>query len=256
MQTEERFENRHIFASNGGLFWNVLTIFVLFGILVIAGLFYLIYSNPYIAFNPFPPPKVSLYQVQATSTLVFITDTVTVTSTKVIFPPTWTPTFTLSPTDTSTPRPLTPTLTVTQPIFSTSTATSTPADRPDMPFTILGSPEAVASTVTHPGADCNWMGVGGQALDMQNAPIVGTTVELGGRLGSSPIFMLSLTGTALQYGTAGYEFTLSDHPIVSVKTLWVQLLDQAGLPLSNQVYFNTYNDCQKNLVLITFKQVR
>jgi len=184
------------------------------------------------------------------------TDTETVTSTVFIFPPTWTPTFTLSPTDTSTPKPLTPTPTVTQPIFSTTTGTSTPVNQQDMPFSVLGTPEAVAGTVTHPGTDCKWMGVGGQALDMQNAPIVGTTIELGGVLGSSPINLLSLTGTALQYGTAGYEFTLSDHPIASTNTLWVQLLDQAGLPLSNQVYFNTYNDCQKNLVLITFKQVR
>ena len=100
------------------------------------------------------------------------------------------------------------------------------------------------------------MGVGGQALDMQDAPIVGTTIELGGWLGTDAVDMLSLTGTALQYGPAGYEFTLSDHPIAALKTLWVQLLDQAGLPLSNRVYFTTYDDCTKNLILITFKQVR
>ena len=100
------------------------------------------------------------------------------------------------------------------------------------------------------------MGVGGQALDMQDAPIVGTTIELGGWLGSDSVDMLSLTGTALQYGTAGYEFTLSNQPVATQKTLWVQLLDQAGLPLSNRVFFSTYEDCQKNLILITFKQVR
>jgi hypothetical protein len=256
MQTDERFENRHIIGSSGGLFWNVLTILVLMGIFFIVVLFYLIYTNPYISLNPFPPPRLSVNQVLATSTLVFTTETATVTSTKIIFPPTWTPTFTLSPTNTATSKPPTPTLTVTQPIFPTSTTTSTPADRPDMPFAVLGTPESFASTVFHPSSDCKWMGVGGKTVDMQDAPIVGITVELGGYLGSTYINLLSLTGTALQYGTAGYEFTLSNQPIASIKTLWIQLLDQAGLPLSNRVYFDTYNDCQKNLELITFKQVR
>ena len=100
------------------------------------------------------------------------------------------------------------------------------------------------------------MGVGGQVLDMQGAAIVGTTLGLGGWIGSDAVDILSLSGTAHQYGDAGYEFTLSDHPIATVKTLWVQLLDQAGLPLSNRVYFTTYDDCTKNLILITFKQVR
>ena len=100
------------------------------------------------------------------------------------------------------------------------------------------------------------MGVGGQVVDMQDAPIVGMTIKLKGTLNNQTYDMTGLTGTVLQYGTAGYEFTLSNKPAVSQQSLYVQLLDQAGLPLSAKVYFDTFNDCQKNLVLITFKQVR
>ena len=254
MQRDEGFESRQL--SGSGLFWNILTVIVLLGILVIVGVFFLIYTNPYIALNPFPPPRVQLAQVQPTKVSTADTATSTATSTKIVFPSTWTPTFTLAPTDTSTPLPPTATPTITQPVFSTYTVTVTPASHADMPFSILGLPEAISSTIFHPGPDCKWMGVGGQALDMQNASIVQLTVQLGGILGGSPVYISSLTGTALQYGPAGYEFTLSDHPVASVKSLWVQLFDQAGLPLSDQIYFDTFNDCSQNLVLITFKQVR
>ena len=60
----------------------------------------------------------------------------------------------------------------------------------------------------------------------------------------------------LNYGRGGYEFTLADHPIASKQSAWVQLLDQSNLPLSPKVYFNTYEDCSKNLIIVNFKQVR
>jgi hypothetical protein len=68
--------------------------------------------------------------------------------------------------------------------------------------------------------------------------------------------MVTISGTAPQYGQAGYEFKLADQPIDSVQSLYVQLLDQADLPLSEKYYFDTFNDCEKNLVLINFKQIR
>jgi hypothetical protein len=255
METDEGFEDKRISTLDGGLVWNVLTIVVLLGTGVLIAVFLVIYANPNIPLNPYPP-NASLAQVSTIDTTRLDTAGPTITLTSTVFPPTWTPTLTLQPTITATLRPTSILATQTPHNLTPATITFTPTDRPNMPFIILGTPVAVASTITHPGADCKWMGVGGQALDMQDAPIVGTTIELGGWLGSESVDMLSLTGTALQYGTAGYEFTLSNHPIASLKTLWVQLLDQAGLPLSNRVFFTTYEDCQKNLILITFKQVR
>ena len=255
METDEGFEDKRNSAPDGGLFWNVLTILVLLGTGVMIAVFLLIYANPYIPLNPYPPNS-PLAQVQIILPTMTDTTPPTITITSTVFPPTWTPTLTPLPTITSTRRPTSVLPTRTPINLTPATVTFTPTDRPNMPFVILGTTVAVASTITHPGSDCKWMGVGGQALDMQDAPIVGTTIELGGWLGYDSVDMLSLTGTALQYGTAGYEFTLSDHPVASQETLWVQLLDQALLPLSNRVFFNTYEDCQKNLILITFKQVR
>jgi hypothetical protein len=255
MDTDEVYEDNQISIHDKGLFWNVLTILMLLATGILIVVFLLIYANPYIPLNPYPP-LASIAHVQTLPPASGDITSPSITLTNTVFPPTWTPTLTLLPSITSTPKPTILLATHTPISLTPATVTLTPTDRPDMPFVILGTPVAVASTITHPGADCKWMGVGGQALDMQDAPIVGTTIEISGWLGSEWVDMLSLTGTALQYGTAGYEFTLSDHPIASQKTLWIQLLDQAGLPLSNKVLFTTYEDCQKNLILITFKQVR
>ena len=53
-----------------------------------------------------------------------------------------------------------------------------------------------------------------------------------------------------------YEFVLGDTPIPSTQLLWVQLFDQAMLPLSEQINFDTFEECDKNLILINFNQVR
>ncbi len=45
-------------------------------------------------------------------------------------------------------------------------------------------------------------------------------------------------------------------PIPSKAMLWVQLLNQSGGPLSDKVYFDTYDNCDQNLIIIDFVQVR
>jgi hypothetical protein len=102
------------------------------------------------------------------------------------------------------------------------------------------------------------MGVGGQVLDMNNAPVTGLIIQLGGVLPGVkiPEHFISLTGVAINYGRSGYEFKLADKPIASKKSLWLQLLNQAGGSISPKVYFDTYDSCEKNLIIIDFKQVR
>ena len=102
------------------------------------------------------------------------------------------------------------------------------------------------------------MGIGGQVIDMSNAPVIGLIIRLGGRLPDVkiPEDYISLTGLALNYGRSGYEFKIADQPIASSGQLWVQLLNQSGGPLSDQVYFDTYDSCEQNLIIIDFIQVR
>jgi hypothetical protein len=234
--------------DRSALLWNILTVLVLIGVVCIAGVFLSIFIDPRSSLNPFPPP---------TLPPKFALPTVTPS----IVPPTWTPTNTSPPTATDTPRA---TLTI-QPsptMFTLATLyTDTPTPPPTVPpagysFELQGKPYAIKN-LYHPELECAWMGVGGQALDMSGAHVTGLIIRLGGVLsGVSLNPMMSLTGVALNYGQSGYEFTLADRPIASKGTLWIQLLDQAGLPLSDKIPFDTYDSCEQNLILINFKQVR
>ncbi|MBE0696565.1 MAG: hypothetical protein IH586_06550, partial [Anaerolineaceae bacterium] len=98
--------------------------------------------------------------------------------------------------------------------------------------------------------------VAGQTYDLQGAPMVGITVMLGGSLDGNTLYQLSLTGTALQFGQAGYEFNVAEQPTKSKASVWVQLFDQALIPLSGRIYLDTFEDCKQNLILINFRQVR
>ncbi len=233
------------------LVWNILTVLVLMAVLCVALGFGMIFINPYTAFNPFPPPTLP-------PTLAFPTLTPTPLG---VLPPTWTPLPTEEPTATNTPRP-TSTPFPTETPFSLFTPTETSAASPTvalgMPYNVApGSPVAISSVAFHPEAGCNWMGVAGQVLDLSGAPIsTGIVIQLSGVYGGAFVEKTSLTGIAPQYGLAGYEFYLGDKPIASNKTLWIQLLDQAGAPLSEKIFFETFGDCERNLIFINFKQVR
>lgn len=232
------------------LIWNVLTALVLLAAILLAGVILSVFLNPYSAFNPFPPP---------TAPALLQLPTLTPTP-LVIFEPTWTPVPSLTPTATFTPRP-TETLIPTEtpfPLFTpTEPATGdTPAS--SMPFVVAqGSPVAISSAAFYPELGCNWMGIAGQVLDLSGAPVAtGVVIQLSGVLSGQFLDMTSLTGVAPQYGPAGYEFFLLDKPVTSNRTLWVQLLDQAGLPMSEKIYFETFDACEKNLIYINFRQVR
>ncbi len=236
----ERRPRRQSGKGGGGAFWDILSILTLVGILALGLIFTLIYLNPYIGFNPFPPPA-------AVPTLFIPTGT----PTQKVLPGTWTPTVTPSPTATTTAVPATATAT------ATPTETATPTDTPVASayrYLLRGEPAVLAGQVIHPDEGCK-LWVAGQAFDMKGAPVIGLTVQMGGYL-QKQVYLLSLTGTALQYGPGGYEFTLADQALDSRGGVWVQLLDQEGYPLSAQVSIDTSADCQKNLILVNFKQVR
>jgi len=227
---------------------NFLTLTAILGVLFVSAAFMVIYKNPYSFLNPFPPPALPVLAPTATATSIMA------------LPPTWTPLPTLPPTATETARP-TATIPPTPTPFTLLTLAPTPtaAEPPNgYPFDVqTGSPVAIAN-IYHPELGCDWMGVGGQAVDMSGAPVTGLIIRLGGSIPgiNLPAMLMNLTGVALNYGRGGYEFTLADHPIASKQSAWVQLLDQSNLPLSPKVYFNTYEDCSKNLIIVNFKQVR
>lgn len=224
----------------GGFFANCLTVVVLLAALAVAGVFAVVFFNPYVPFNPYPPP-----------TLPPTLGPPTATPTPEIFLPSeWTPTPTRTVTVTATPVP-------------TETATPTPESTSETPeatatgpaFSLQpGAPVLTPNIANDLG--CDWMGVGGQVFDQEGEPISGLGIHLEGTLDGQSYELDTLSGTASNLGPAGYVFDLADRPIESDETLWIQLNDTAGVPLSDPVYLTTSNSCEENFVLVNWTQVR
>ena len=157
-----------------------------------------------------------------------------------------------TPTQTRTPIP-TATRTVTPTATATPTVTATEIPKP---FVLKGTPQPVSSKMIHPSWGCEYLVIGGQVWDLQDSPVNGKTVHLGGSYDDDLVSQFALTGDATIYGESGYEFVLENKYIVSIGSLWIRLEDEVGLPLSGITYLDVSDSCQQNLILVNFKQVR
>ena len=225
----------------GRLILNLLTLVVLLATAGAGGALGLLFVNPQVGYNPFPPPTLQ-------ATLGYPTATNTPAQ---FLPATWTrtPTQTVPPTATATRTP-TPTETPT-PVEGAEALTRTAA-----PFNFEARAPIYMQNSFINELACSWMGVGGQVFDVNDAPIVGLGVHLEGSLGGLPISIDTLSGSADVLGPSGYVFNLSDHPIASEGTLWIQLNDTSGVTLSDRVFLTTFNSCEQNFVLLNWKQLR
>jgi hypothetical protein len=143
---------------------------------------------------------------------------------------------------------------------ATETATITPMEgTPTVTVTPMPASAEVTyqpNTSIYPEAGCDWLGVGGQVLDAEGEPLQFQTIQLGGTLADELVSRMTLSGNAPLYGTSGFEFVLGDSPIASSQTLWIQLFDNTSEPLTEKIYFDTYDDCEQNLVMIVFTKNR
>jgi hypothetical protein len=219
--------------------WDMLSIATLILTLCIGAYFVAIFFMPNSAINPFPPnprdpnapPTATITQIQPEATwtatpLALLSET-----------PTLLPTFTLEPSPT--PFSLVP-----------PTKTPTPTSTPKAAFS--ASFKGIDSTIIHPELGCNWQGVGGTVVDANNADMLRMTIRLVGIYNGKSKNELTVSSIAPAYGKSGFEFFLGNTPLTSKGELYLQLLDQAGLPLSDNLYIDLSKECSKNLVLVRF----
>ena len=221
--------------------WDMLSIVMLILTFCSGAYFVAIFLFPQSAFNPLKPNTVDPNAPPtATITPIQLDATWTVTPSQAV-----TGTSTLVPTDTLEPS-ATP--------FSlvTPTITFTPTATPKAPFSATVT--YIASTIIHQDAACNWQGIGGTVVDASNADMLRMTVSLSGTYNGRTKNELTVSSIAPAYGKSGFEFVLGTVPISSKGNLFIQLLDQSGLPLSDKIYVDTFNDCAKNLVLVRLKK--
>jgi len=66
-----------------------------------------------------------------------------------------------------------------------------------MPFVIRGTPEALTHKLFHPQYACeDYLFIGGQVWDLQDAPLTGLVVHLGGSYGGASVDLDAKTGSA------------------------------------------------------------
>lgn len=188
--------------------------------------------------TPTPEPATSDgAQASATNTLVpAFTDTAAPESTA---------TFTGTPARTSTPSH-TPT--------AQETSTSTPVNTP-VPFALQADSPVYIQNFVHTEAGCDWLGIAGQVFGEDDSPQINLVLVVQGTLGQTSIDMTGVTGVpeAHVYGPGGYEIILADMPVETDQMLAIQVFDLNGIAQSEPVVFDTYADCDKNLVIINFQ---
>ncbi len=194
------------------------------------------------------PPSATPFSIQVAS------ETPEVTATDSTSP---TPENTLAPISTATPTMTAtsvatemPTLTFTpQPTF-----TATPA-----PYQLQLMNPFYLSNFTHGELGCDWLGIAGQIFSSGGQVQLDILIKAGGELDGKPIeeemtMPLADSDIDLAYGPGGYELTLSFSPVDTESTAWVQLFSMGGDPLSEKIYLTTFDDCQKNLILMNFSE--
>jgi len=221
--------------------WDMLSIVMLILTFCSGAYFVAIFLFPQSAFNPLKPntvdpnapPTATITPIQLDATWT-VTPSQAVTGTSTLVP-----TYTLEPS--ATPFSLV-----------TPTITFTPTATPKAPFSATVT--YIASTIIHQDSACNWQGIGGTVVDASNADMLRMTVSLSGTYNGRTKNELTVSSIAPAYGKSGFEFVLGTVPISSKGNLFIQLLDQSGLPLSDKIYVDTFNDCAKNLVLVRLKK--
>jgi hypothetical protein len=152
---------------------------------------------------------------------------------------------------------ITQTLMATVTLAPTNTPTFTPSPTPELfPFIVIGEPETMSSDLLRPSLGCGWLIIAGQVWDLQDTAVKGLSLHLYGELDGFLIDQFSVTGSAPVYGESGYEFLLENLVVNSQDALFIRLVDSNGIPYSHAYPLETYNNCQKNLILVNFKQVR
>ncbi|MBG0770921.1 MAG: hypothetical protein H0S82_04390, partial [Anaerolineaceae bacterium] len=131
--------------------------------------------------------------------------------------------------------------------------TPEPTATPDpTPYVLQdGNPLYLANFV-HTSAGCDWLGVAGQVFDANGEPIPDLFIVAGQDSVSESNQWAARTGLSINYGPGGYEIQLSNQSTATTQDYWVQVVNQSGAVLSDRVYFDTFEDCTRNLVLINF----
>jgi hypothetical protein len=135
-------------------------------------------------------------------------------------------------------------------------STSTPTAAQLKPYQVQANTPIYLSNFAHQDQACKWSGIAGQVFDLSGNPAKNIVLIVDGKLNGTRINAVAMTGMTNLYGPGGYEIVLGNAPVDSTAALTLTVYGLEGNPLSEEIPFNTNGDCQKNLTMINFQQVR
>ncbi len=157
----------------------------------------------------------------------------------------------------TTPPQDTATLPPTDTIAPLETNTLSPTDvqvlATPFPFVLQSDSPRYLPAFTQPEAGCAWVGIAGQVFDENRQPIDGVVVLVKGYFNGKVIDTMSLSGLGKAYGPAGFEIQIGDRSAETSNALTIQLVNDQFEALSEAYPLTTYDDCQRNLILINFQ---
>ena len=230
-------------------FWHRLTLVTL-GLTVLVSVCYLAaLISPSLLGGLLPSEKPTPTQAMVLS-LPSATATTVATNTP---EPSWTPRPTRTPMPTETPRnsPTPSRIPGPTPTFPPTwtpvpTPGTPPPTRSNYPFALKDN-EIIYRQYFF-SSECDWLGIAGEVLDKEGNPIPGLPVVLnGGGLQN----IITYSGYAPDYGESGWEHFLDNK--VKEGDFIVQLYNNQGQPVSDQIQVRTRADCRGNLIMVIFE---
>lgn len=201
---------------------------------MIGGLYLYIFLEPQTVINPFPPPEIPVRAVLATNTPTPSPATQTPTSVPLVV-------------STEVSIPPTAIVVAAEP---TVTPTVEPTDTPTgFAYTLQEGSIGYTTQFAYPDLECSWMGIAGTVFGGDGLAAEDMIVHVDGPDGFS---IDAIAGTRPEFGPAGYEVTLANAPLDSDQMYVIQLLDVFGEPASDSYAVSTFNDCDRNLILVNF----
>lgn len=112
------------------------------------------------------------------------------------------------------------------------------------------------SNFAHPDEGCQWQGIAGQVLDSSGKPVSGLIVRVTGVWMNKWVKYTAITGApeASAYGEGGYEIFLGNEPLDTSQLLRIQVFAAGNLVQSYRFTFDTFSDCERNLIIFNFHQ--
>lgn len=228
-------------TTTRGLILNLGALYFLASSFCLIGYFIYTFIDPYNTLNPFPPAT-QIAVATATPTITLPpsqTPIIVPSATNTLLPPTYTatntPTLTFTPTATDDSITLTPTVTEISIHFSAQTGTPVYAAHPD---------------------GCDGIYLVGNVIDLGGSPLPGITVDAGGSLGGATISTDPVSsGDNINFSPSGWQIKISDSLIASTSSVYVALYgEDPSTAISDLVFVDTYNDCDRNMIMVNFVQ--